>query len=91
MKKYVFFVVMAAVAIAAFAADLIHVRELLAAGNGVAARRSMQEALSEMDAIRKADEPYCSGKWENWYRDCRKVDIGALDRKVRTLSEKMSR
>jgi hypothetical protein len=75
----------------AFAADLIHVRELLAAGNGVAARKSMQEALSEMDAIRKADVPYCSGKWENWYRDCRKVDIGALDRKVRALSEKLSR
>ncbi|MBR4756910.1 MAG: glycosyl hydrolase 115 family protein, partial [Bacteroidales bacterium] len=72
-----------------FTADLILARENVAAGNKAAARQNMKDAVGEMDAIKAAGKDYCSGKWDNWYGDCRKIDLNSLDRRARKILESM--
>ncbi|MBR5175299.1 MAG: glycosyl hydrolase 115 family protein [Bacteroidales bacterium] len=73
----------------AFTADLILARQNLASGSKVAARINVKAAIGEMEAIKKAGVDYCSGKWDNWYGDCRKVDLNYLDKRIHKIIESM--
>ena len=73
----------------AFTADLILARQYLAAGDREGVKQTLKEALDEMEAIHAAAGTYCSGKWENWYRDCRKVDIKALNERAQKIFDSL--
>ena len=47
-------------------------------------------ALSLIDAILAREPEYCAGKWENWWRGCRKIDLRDLRRRTQTLSQSMA-
>ena len=69
----------------AFTADIILAREQFSFGDADACEKSLEGALSELAAIKQADESYCSGKWENWYRGCRKVNLDELEKSCMSL------
>ena len=53
-----------------------------------AARRHAETALARMDAILDRAREYCSGQWENWYRDCRKINLRSLRKSTATIVER---
>ena len=65
-----------------------------AASGGVGDAAAREHAVRALAAIRRANDlsaDYCRGRWEGWYRDCRKIDLaGGLARTdaiVRGLEE----
>lgn len=59
-------------------------------GNKEAACNHLAVALSRMDAIiSRAEHQYCTGRWENWYRDCRKINPRALRERTFQIMEKL--
>ena len=42
-----------------------------------------------MDAILARAPDYCTGRWENWYRDCRKINLNDLRERTRVIVEKL--
>jgi hypothetical protein len=59
-------------------------------GDKEAACNHLAVALSRMDAIiSRAEHQYCTGRWENWYRDCRKINPRALRERTFQVMEKL--
>ena len=71
-----------------WAGELIRTRECLGIGDMTAARRHAETALARMDAILGRAREYCSGQWENWYRDCRKINLRSLRKSTATIVER---
>ena len=69
--------------------ELIRTRESLSLGDRAAARAHAQGALALMDAILARAPDYCTGRWENWYRDCRKINLNDLRERTRAVVEKL--
>ena len=42
-----------------------------------------------MDAILARAPDYCTGRWKNWYRDCRKINLNDLRERTRAVVEKL--
>ena len=47
-------------------------------------------ALRLIDAILAREPEYCAGKWKNWWRGCKKIDLRDLRRRTQTLSQSMA-
>ncbi len=45
------------------------------------------EALRLIDAILAREPEYCAGKWENWWRGCKKIDLRDLRRRTQNLAQ----
>ena len=58
--------------------ELIRTHESQAVGDCAAARAHAAAALARMDAILARTKDYCAGQWENWYRDCRKINLSEM-------------
>ncbi len=69
----------------AFTADIILARMNLACVSMDACRKSVEDALAHMTEIRRIEARYCSGKWENWYRGCRKINLNDLEESCRSV------
>ena len=69
--------------------ELIRTHESLALGDHAAARGHAATALARMDAILARAADYCTGQWENWYRDCRKINLNEMRAQTATLLGKL--
>lgn len=58
-------------------------RQYLSASDKVSSKEQLQKAIEEFKSIQKAADVYCSGKWENWYRDCRKINLNAISERIK--------
>lgn len=70
-----------------FTAGIFLAREYYECGETKKAAQCMKEVVTDMDAIKHASEEYCSGKWENWYRDCRKINLSAIGKRAEAIYE----
>ena len=68
-----------------FTADVLLARVKLACEGLDACKKSLEDALMHMAEIRKLEASYCSGKWENWYRGCRKINLNDLEEDSRRI------
>ena len=69
--------------------ELIRTHESLAVDDRASARAHAVAALARMDAILARVPDYCAGQWENWYRDCRKINLGEMRAQTAALVEKL--
>lgn len=74
-----------------FTAGLLLAREYLECGEKSKAIQCMKDVVADMDAIKEAYSEYCSGKWKNWYRDCRKINIPALASRAEAIYKALSK
>jgi len=68
-----------------FAANILLARTKLAWEDLEACKKSVEDALAHMAEIRKTEAKYCSGKWENWYAGCRKINLNDLEEGGRSV------
>lgn len=68
-----------------FTADILLARVKLACEGLDACKKSLEDALMHMAEIRKLEACYCYGKWENWYRGCRKINLNDLEEDSRRV------
>lgn len=61
--------------ITAWMMELLHAQFCLERGDRSDAIAHIRKAVGAADDILDLAEEYCSGKWENWYRGCIKLDI----------------
>jgi len=69
--------------------ELIRTRESFGLGDCASARAHAAAALARIDAILARAKDYCAGQWENWYRDCRKINLNDMREKTAALVEKL--
>lgn len=77
----------------AWLAALLRAETLVVSGEAQGSKRAAEcaaEALRLIDAILAREPEYCAGKWKNWWRGCRKIDLRDLRRRTQTLSQSMA-
>ena len=66
---------------------LLTAREALDLGDVPACAQALSEAEAAFAAIPERASGYCSGKWEMWYRGCKKLNVAARLQQTRTALE----
>ena len=61
--------------------------EALDLGDRPACARALDAAEAAFAEIPKRAEGYCSGKWQAWYRGCKKLNVSATMTKTREVAE----
>ena len=69
--------------------EIIRTHESQALGDRASARAHAEAALARIDAILARAADYCAGQWENWYRDCRKINLKGLREQTSVLLGKL--
>ena len=66
---------------------LLVAHEALDLGDRPACARALKEAGAAFEENPRLAEGYCAGKWSDWYRGCRKLNISATMKKTREVAE----
>ena len=62
--------------------------EALDLGDRPACARALAEAEAAFAQLPGLAESYCRGRWENWYRGCKKLNVSATLKKTRDVLER---
>ncbi len=65
--------------------------EALDLGDRAACLRALDEAEAAFAEIPELAKGYCTGKWEQWYRGCKKLNISSMLAKTRTVREALGK
>ncbi len=68
---------------------LLRAQEASVSGNRPASARHFKAALGTIDAILAREPMYCRGKWRNWWRGCRKIDLRSLRDRTAAFAKSM--
>ncbi|HNX34069.1 MAG TPA: glycosyl hydrolase 115 family protein [Kiritimatiellia bacterium] len=66
---------------------LLAAHEALDLGDRPACARALREAGTAFEEVPRLAEEYCSGKWKEWYRGCKKLNVSATMKKTREVAE----
>ncbi len=65
---------------------LLLAHEALDLGDRPTCARALAEAEEAFAKIPELAEGYCTGKWQTWYRGCKKLNVSAVLRKTRDVA-----
>ncbi len=73
--------------VSAWLENLLVAHEALDVGDRAACVRALEAAEAAFAKIPALAEGYCHGKWANWYRGCKKLNVPAILKRTREVLE----